>query len=129
MKTLKEYILEKSEDNKKSTERGNIKFTIWEEPDKKVKWINDNEKYQKIEYKHEDKDKNIFIDFLLGFKDNSWRLWIGKIGATQYDDDPYCDLETDKFSEAIVKSLDKTQDFIADVEEDPQNWVQYYKNI
>lgn len=129
MKTLKEYILEKSEDNKKSTERGNIKFTIWEEPDKKVKWINDNKKYQKIEYKHEDKDKNIFIDFLLGFKDNSWRLWIGKIGATQYDDDPYCDLETTKFSEAIVSALDKVEEFLDKVKEDPQNYVQFYKNL
>ena len=112
MKTLKEYILEKSEDNKKSTERGNIKFTIWEEPDKKVKWINDNEKYQKIEYKHEDKDKNIFIDFLLGFKDNSWRLWIGKIGATQYDDDPYCDLETTKL---VVEELNNLTNGEAEV--------------
>ena len=129
MKTLKEYILEKSEDNTKSTERGNIKFTIWEEPDKKVKWINDNEKYQKIEYKHEDKDKNIFIDFLLGFKDNSWRLWIGKIGATQYDDDPYFDLETTKFSEAIVSALDKVEEFLYKVKEDPQNYVQFYKNL
>ena len=62
-------------------------------------------------------------------EEKTWKLWIGKIGSLSYDDDPYCDLETDKFSEAIVKSLDKTQDFIADVEEDPQNWVQYYKNI
>ena len=121
--------MEKYEDNKKSTESGNIKFTIWEEPDKKVKWINDNEKYQKIEYKHEDTDKNIFIDFLLGFKDNSWRLWIGKIGATQYDDDPYCDLETTKFSEAIVSALDKVEEFLDKVKEDPQNYVQFYKNL
>ena len=88
-----------------------------------------NEKYQKIEYKYEDKKEGISIDFLLGFQENSWKLWIGKIGSCSYDDDPYCDLETDKFAEAIVKSLDKTEEFIKEVESDPQNWVQYYKNI
>jgi hypothetical protein len=83
MKSLKNYILEeKKEDKEKTTRRGNIKFTIWEEPDKRVNWLDDNKSYQKIEYKHEDKDKKIFIDFLLGFKDNSWRVWIGKIGST-----------------------------------------------
>ena len=65
MKRLINYINEAEEDKKKIARRGNIKFTIWEEPDKKVSWLNDNEKYQKIEYKHEDRDKNIFIDFLL----------------------------------------------------------------
>ena len=124
-------IITAEEDKEKTTERGNIKYVIWLAPDKKVNWLKDNEQYQKIEYKHEDKKKNIFIDFLLGYVDEekTWKLWIGKIGSLSYDDDPYCDLETDKFSEAIVKSLDKTQEFIADVEEDPQNWVQYYKDI
>ena len=131
MKELKVYIREAEEDKEKTTERGNIKYVIWLAPDKKVNWLKDNEQYQKIEYKHEDKKKNIFIDFLLGYVDEekTWKLWIGKIGSLSHDDDPYCDLETDKFSEAIVKSLDKTQEFIADVEEDPQNWVQYYKDI
>lgn len=134
MKDLKSYILEaevSQEDEEKNTKRGNIKYVIWIEPNKKVNWLEDNQKYQKIEYKHEDKKKNIFIDFLLGFveKENTWKLWIGKIGALSYDDDPYCDLKTEKFAEAIVKSLDQTQEFIEDVENDPQNWVQYYKNM
>lgn len=133
MRTLRQYILEddKKEDEKKTTQRGNIKYTIWLEPDKKVNWLEDNQQYQKIEYKHEDKDKNIFIDFLLGYvpDEHTWKLWIGRIGALSYDDDPYCDLETDKFSEAIVKSLDKTQEFLDDVEEDPQNYIQYYKDL
>lgn len=134
MKDLKLYIKE-SEDNQedkdKTTERGNIKYTIWIKPDKKVNWLKDGEKFQKIEYKHEDRDKHIYIDFLLGYveEEKTWKFWIGKIGALSYDDDPYCDLETDKFAEAIVKSLDKTQEFIADVEDDPQNWIQYYKDI
>ena len=104
---------------------------MWLSPDKKVTWLKDNQPYQKIEYKHEDNDKNIFIDFLLGYVDEqkTWKLWIGNIVSFSYDDDPYCDLETDKFAEAIVKSLDKTEEFIKEVESDPQNWVQYYKDI
>ena len=129
MKNLKSYILEANDKN--STQRGNIKYIIWLSPDKKVTWLKDNQPYQKIEYKHEDNDKNIFIDFLLRYVDEqkTWKLWIGKIGSLSYDDDPYCDLETDKFAEAIVKSLDKTEEFIKEVESDPQNWVQYYKDI
>ena len=130
MRSLKDYILlEKEEDKKKTTKRGDIKFTIWEESDKRVNWLDDNESYQKIEYKHEDKEKNIFIDFLLGFKDNSWRMWIGKIGSTSYDDDPYYDLETKKFVHAIVNALDKVEEFVAKVEEEPENYVQFYKNL
>jgi hypothetical protein len=66
---------------------------------------------------------------ILGFKDNSWRMWIGKIGSTSYDDDPYYDLETKKFAHAIVNALDKVEEFIAKVEEEPENYVQFYKNL
>ena len=129
MKNLKSYILEANDKN--STQRGNIKYIIWLSPDKKVTWLKDNQPYQKIEYKHEDNDKNIFIDFLLGYVDEqkTWKLWIGKIGSLSYDDDPDCDVETDKLAGAIVKALDKTEEFIKEVESDPQNWVQYYKDI
>lgn len=116
------------DEKKKLTRRGNIKFTIWEEPKKKVNWLEDNQKYQKIEYQYRDKEKNVDIDFLLGFQDNSWKLWIGKIGAITYDDDPWCDFKTDKFSEGIVAALDKVEEFIDDVEENPDNWVQFYKS-
>jgi hypothetical protein len=130
MKTLIQYIIESEEKDKdKLTQRGKIKFTIWEEPDKKVKWIENNEKYQKIEYKLEDKEKGLSIDFLLGFKDGSWKLWIGKIGSCSYDDDPYCSFETDKFAEAIIAALDKVEEFLEQVEEDPQNYVQFYINM
>ena len=122
---------ENKDDDKPSddelTRRGNIKFTIWEEPKKKVNWIDNNEKYQKIEYQYRDKDKDINIDFLLGFKDGSWKLWIGKIGAISYDDDPWCSFDTKKFSEGIVAALDKVEEFVDDVEENPDNWVQFYK--
>ena len=150
MKSIKQYILEAEDDEledntentedsensgdegeKKSTQRGDIKFVIWEEPEKKVSWLKDNNKYQKIEYKHEDKKKNIFIDFLLGFdkEQNTWKLWVGKIGAVNYDDDPYCDFETESFATAIVKALDKVEEFIKNVEDEPENWIQYYKDI
>ena len=60
MKSLSQYILEAEEDTEgasaagnegeeKTTQRGKIKFVIWEEPDKKVSWLDNNEKYQKID--------------------------------------------------------------------------------
>lgn len=132
MKSLSQYIKEaseeKEEDKEKTTRRGNIKFTIWEEPDKKVNWLDNNQKYQKIEYKYENKDDQCFIDFLLGFKNESWRLWVGKIGSVSYDDDPYCDFETTKFAEAIVSALDKVEEFLDKVKEEPENYIQFYKN-
>ena len=128
MKRLINYINEAEEDKKKIARRGNIKFTIWEEPDKKVTWLEDNQKYQKIEYKYEDKKEQCFIDFLLGFQDDSWKLWIGKIGSCSYDDDPYCSFDTKKFAEAIVAALDKVEEFLDKVKEDQENYVQLYKN-
>lgn len=135
MKDLKIYIKEAEEstadEQAKLNRRGNIKFTIWEEPDKKVKWLKSNDKYQKIEYKHEDKTKKMFIDFLLGFdkEHNTWKLWVGKIGGVTYDDDPLCDLKTDDFAKAIVSALDKIEEYIDKVEQDPSDWIQYYKDI
>lgn len=128
MKTLIQYIREEAEKTP-STERGKIKFTIWETPDKKVKWLTNNNSYTKIEYKLENKEKQLFIDFLLGFKDNSWKLWIGKIGSVSYDDDPFCDFKTTDFAHAIVDALDKVEEFLEQVEKDPQNYVQFYKNL
>lgn len=120
---------EDDENMDKYVRRGNIKFTIWEEPKKKVNWLYDNEKYQKIEYSYRDKEKGIEIQFLLGYvpEEKTWKLWIGKIGAVSYDDDPWCSFDTSDFKEAVVKSLDKVEEFMDDVEEDPENWVQFYK--
>lgn len=127
MKNLRDYLLEEKDDITASTSRGDIKFTIWKAPDKKVRWLNDNEAYQKIEYKLEDKEEGLYIDFLLGFKEDSWKLWIGKIGSCSYDDDPYCSFETKKFSEGIVAALDKVEEFVEKVKEDPDNYIQFYK--
>lgn len=121
---------EDEEKNKeKLTERGNIKFTIWKEPDKKIKWLDSNTGYQKIEYIYKDEKEGMQVDFLLGFKEGSWRLWVGKVGSVSYDDDPYCNFETSKFSEAIILALDKVQEMIEDIKEDPANWVQFFVNV
>lgn len=123
MKTLVSYINEKQE----SSYRKNIKFTIWNDSGKICEWIDDNNSYQKIEYKFLEND--LSICFLLGFKNNSWHLWIGKIGAITYNDDPYCSLECSKFSEAISKSLDKIDEIINMIKSDKSNWIQFYNNI
>lgn len=129
MKSLKEYLLEEKNDITASTSRGDIKFTIWKAPDKKVRWLNNNESYLKIEYKLEDREEGLFIDFLLGYQEDSWKLWIGKIGSCSYDDDPYCSFETKKFAEAIVKALDKVEEFVAKVKDEPENYIQFYKTL
>ena len=129
MKSLKEYLLEEKNDITASTSRGDIKFTIWKAPDKKVRWLNNNESYLKIEYKLEDKEEGLYIDFLLGYQEDSWKLWIGKIGSCSYDDDPYSSMETKKFSEAIVKALDKVEEFVQKVKDDPESYIQFYKTL
>lgn len=136
MKTLKDYIIEANDNNSEEQDesvnrRKDIMFTIWKEPDKKVKWLKDNEKYQKIEYKYEDKSRKMSMSFLLGYdkENDTWKLWVGKIGAITYDDDPLCSLETNKFSQAIIKGLDKIEEYIKKVEDDPSDWIQYYKDI
>ena len=126
MKSLKDYIKEEKQDITASVSRGDIKFTIWKSPDQKVRWLHDNESYLKIEYKLEDKEDGLSIDFLLGFQDDSWKLWIGKIGAISYDDDPWVNLDCDNFKDAILKCLDYTEKFIKDVKANKDNWIQFY---
>lgn len=129
MKSLKDYINEEKNDITSGIQRGDIKFTIWKSPEEKVTTLKDNESYQKIEYKLQDNKEGLSIDFLLGYKDDSWKLWIGKIGSCSYDDDPYCSFDTDNFKKAIIMCLDKVEEFIEQVKEDPQNYVQFYKNL
>lgn len=129
MKSLKDYINEEKNDITSGIQRGDIKFTIWKSPEEKVTTLKDNESYQKIEYKLQDNKEGLSIDFLLGYKDDSWKLWIGKIGSCSYDDDPYCSFDTDNFKKAIIMCLDKVEEFIEQVKDDPQNYVQFYKNI
>ena len=117
------------EGEKTSKIRDNIKFTIWKRPEKKIKWLSDNKTYQKIEYKFEDYEEMIFIHFLLGYveADKTWKLWAGKIGGVDYDDDPYCKLNTEKFSEAILAACDKIEEIIDKVKKEPLNYIQFYK--
>lgn len=106
-----------------------IKFTIWKSNDKKAKWINNNSDYRKIEYVYMNDKKGIVIDFLLGYTEESWQLWAGKLGAINYDVDPYKNLETQDFADAIMKSLDIIVDLIGEVKDDPKKWSQYYLNM
>lgn len=107
-------------------ERAEIKFKIWKDGGERADWITDKDGYQKIEYVYKDKEKGITIDFLLGRKDGSWFVWAGKDGAVNYDDQPYKDLKTPYFKDAIMNSLDEIQGLIKDVKENPDNWAQYY---
>ena len=137
MISLKEYIDDKylieageeDKDKKDDSIRSDIQFTVWEEPDKKVTDLENNDKYQKIEYKHEDKKKKISIDFLLGYKDGSWQMWVGKIDSCSYDDDPYLSFNTDNFKKAVVMSLDEIEEFIKNVEDDRDDYIQYYVHM
>lgn len=110
----------------KLKERAEIKFKIWKDGGELADWITDRDGYQKIEYVYKDKEKGITIDFLLGRKDGSWFVWAGKDGAVNYDDQPYKDLKTPYFRDAIMNSLDKIQELIQDVKDNPDNWAQYY---
>lgn len=148
MKSLKDYIITEADDKKsddevmkpvsddtkaeitaKDKERADIKFTIWKEPDKQVDWLNTGDKYQKIEYKYINKEKGIEIDFLLGQQNEIWKMWMGKIGACSYDEDPYCSFETKNFGNAMIEALDKIQKILDEIRKDPDNYVQYYKNM
>ena len=110
-------------------ERAEIKFKIWKDGGELANWITDKDGYQKIEYVYKNKEKGITIDFLLGRKDGSWFIWAGKDGAVNYDDQPYKDLKTPYFRDAIMNSLDTIQELIKDVKENPDNWAQYYSYI
>jgi hypothetical protein len=112
----------------KLKERAEIKFKIWKDGGERADWINDNDGYQKIEYIYKDKEKGITIDFLLGRKDGEWCLWAGKDGGVNYDDEPMYKLDAHTFQKGIMNSLDKIQDLIQDVKDNPDNWVQFYIN-
>ena len=131
MITLDSYIFEDDDkkDDDATKERSEIQFSIWQSDGKKLDGLKDNKGYQKIEYDYINKKDGIKICFLLGFNDNEWKLWVGKIGVCNYEDEPYKSLKTDKFYEAVVKSLDIIQEFIKMVKDDKDNWVQYYINL
>ena len=128
MKALIQYIKE-AQDGDDAKLRSKIMFTIWEAPDKKVTTLASNTSYQKIECKYEespDAYKGVKISFLLGFKDNAWQLWAGKIGVSSYEDDPWVNLEETDFYKAVSAAVDKCVELIKQVKDEPNNWMQYY---
>lgn len=133
MKTLVEVVQNIFEGEEKDNEiRAKLKFLIYKEDGKTVDWLKDREDYQKIECNYEDEpdfDDGIKVSFLLGRKDGTWQLWAGKPGVVTYADEPYKDLETEKFEDAIMKSLDKAEDLIKQIKDEPNNWVQFFVNV
>lgn len=120
-----------AEDDEKNKLKRDVKFTIWTSTDEKTTSLKKGEKYLKIEYIYKDKEKGIIIDFLIGkdMKDKKWSLFAGKQGAVSYDDDALKDLKADNLKDAILNAIDEVVDFIKEVEDDKDNWVQFYINI
>ena len=120
-----------AEDDEKNKLKSDVKFTIWTSTDEKTTSLKKGEKYLKIEYIYKDKKKGIIIDFLIGkdMKNKKWSLFAGKPGAVSYDDDALKDLKADNLKDAILNAIDEVVDFIKEVEDDKDNWVQFYINI
>ena len=120
-----------AEDDEKNKLKSDVKFTIWTSTDEKTTSLKKGEKYLKIEYIYKDKKKGIIIDFLIGkdMKNKKWSLFAGKQGAVSYDDDALKDLKADNLKDAILNAIDEVVDFIKEVEDDKDNWVQFYINI
>ena len=130
MRSLEEYIriLEGDESTKI---RSQLKFIIYKEDGSTMKFLNDREPYQKISCLYqegEDYEAGIAIEFLLGREDDTWQLWAGKPGVVNYSDEPYKDLKTKKFSDAVNNAVDEAEKFIETVKKEPNNWVQFYVN-
>lgn len=119
-----------AEDDEKNKLKSDVKFTIWTSTDEKTTSLKKGEKYLKIEYIYKDKKKGIIIDFLIGkdMKNKKWSLFAGKQGAVSYDDDALKDLKADNLKDAILNAIDEVVDFIKEVEDDKDNWVQFYIN-
>jgi hypothetical protein len=73
-----------------------VVFNIYDEQGNTVSELDDDSKFQKIEYTYNDE-----FQFLLGKTDNKWYLWVGKPGVVAYSDPPYKELDTKQTSEAI----------------------------
>jgi hypothetical protein len=107
-----------------------IKWSIWDQNQKRIYDVNKcGQDYNKIEYIYIDKSKNIKIQFLLGVLNNSWCIWVGKVGGIYYSDEPYCDLKTSDFKIAIRRSLDKVATFVLNVKNNPDAYQNYYLYI
>lgn len=132
MKKLSVFLLEEQDKTKdpKIDLIPDIKWTVWDDDQKRIYNVNDvNQNYNKIEYLYIDKKKNIKIQFLMGLLDDSWHIWIGKVGGTYYSDEPYCNLKARDFKTAVIKSLDTVATFIINVKNNPDSYQNYYLYI
>ena len=73
-----------------------VVFNIYDERGNIVSELDDDSKFQKIEYTYKDK-----FQFLVGKTDNKWYLWVGKVGIVAYSDPTYKELDTKSTTEAI----------------------------
>lgn len=73
-----------------------VMFTIYDDQGNTVSELDDDSKFQKIEYTYKDE-----FQFLLGKTDDKWFLWAGKPGIVAYSDPPYKEIDTKQTSEAI----------------------------
>ena len=73
-----------------------VMFTIYDDQGNTVSELDDDSKFQKIEYTYKDE-----FQFLLGKTDDKWFLWAGKPGVVAYSDPPYKEIDTKQTSEAI----------------------------
>lgn len=131
MKSLCQFIIEATESNDEELDnsiRAKIKFKIWESPDKFVTKLTSNTGYQSIEctYQEGDDTEGIKVMFLLGYKDGKWNLWAGKPGVVSYADDPFKELDTSDFHDAIQKGVDECVELVKKIKDEPNNWVQFY---
>ena len=73
-----------------------VVFNIYDAEGNIVPELDDDSKFQKIEYTYKDK-----FQFLVGKTDNKWYLWVGKVGIVAYSDPTYKELDTKSTTEAI----------------------------
>ena len=73
-----------------------VVFNIYDAEGNIVPELDDDSKFQKIEYTYKDK-----YQFLVGKTDNKWYLWVGKVGIVAYSDPTYKELDTKSTTEAI----------------------------
>lgn len=136
MRNLRDFIINILEEEDKSAQKeadeklkSEIKWDMWEAPGVKTNWLKDNFSYNKIQFIYSDTDKGIEICFLMGFVEDTWKMWVGKSGTISYSEDWSWDLHTNDLSTAIMNSLDIICSFIREVENDQHNYVAYYVHI
>lgn len=134
MRTLTQFIKEgifkdKLDPEKLPYPRGDIQFKIYDQFGELKKTLKNNTDYQKIEFQLREKKEGIYADFLLGFEEGSWKMWIGKIGVCSYDQQPYKDFETDDFNTAITKSIDEIELLIQKILKDKENYTEFLKDM